>query len=170
MPVAFLTPGAVLQVQHSQILCRPEDPTLHIPSPLGAFSRFGMLTYRHTLKENHNCGPCGEYCALLLRLTSATGCMAATPVHSSRGPVSAASRVSSGKSSQGTGASAHSLASSGGVERGVESGGVPWALLGWRFSIYNFPTKNRLPCTPLIVGCSVLDAPEPASLLPKIFC
>lgn len=53
---------------------------------------------------------------------------------------------------------------------GVESGGVPWALLGWRFSIYNFPTKNRLPCTPLIVGCSVLDAPEPASLLPKIFC
>lgn len=136
MPVAFLTRGAVLQVQHSQILCRPEDPTLHIPSPLGAFSCFGMLTCRHTPKENHISGSCGEYCALLLRLTSATGCMAATPVGSRLGCLKRLFR-------QEQPGSPCVIRRS---RVGVESGGVPWALLGWRFSIYNFPTKNRSPC------------------------
>lgn len=67
----------------SQILCRPEDPTLHIPFPLYTFPFFTMLTSSHTHEKKHFSGPCGEYCALLLRLTSATGRMTATPVHSS---------------------------------------------------------------------------------------
>lgn len=147
MPVAFLTPGAVLQVQHFQILCRPEDPTLHIPFPFGTFSCSGMLTYPHTQEKNHIFVPCGEYYAPLLRLTSSTGCMAATPVHSSRVPVSVASRVSSGPEQLGNPCE---CILSGVIRRsraGVQSGGVPWAaLLGWRFSIYNFPTKNRSLC------------------------
>lgn len=152
----------------SQILCRPEDPTLHIPFPLYTFSFFTMLTSPHTHeKKKHFCGPCGEYCALLLRLTSATGRMAATLVCSSvpmgSRRISQSPRQVFTLAEPGESVSEATFSRPRTANRplrvhvvhscitrrsraGVESGGVPWALLGWRFSIYNFPTRNRPPC------------------------
>lgn len=59
----------------SQILCRPEDPTLHIPFPLYTFSFFTMLTSPHTHeKKNTFVAPAANivlYCFALQALPAA---------------------------------------------------------------------------------------------------